>query len=395
MSLVNISVGPQHPALKEPINFTFTLDGENIVSADARIGYAHRGIEKGMERGNYVQGMFLTERICGICSHAHSMAYVLGVEKLMQLEVPKRAQYIRALLGELERLHSHLLWIGVAAHEVGFDTIFMYSWKDREVVMDLLEELSGNRVNYAVNIFGGVKRDYTKEQFDNVRAKVLSLKSRMKYYIDMATHEPSFIARFRDVGMLSHNKAIELGAVGPTARGSGVPVDHRVTDTFLIYDELKVNMIVEEGCDAMARYDVHARELLEAVKIIEQILDQIPEGPISVKYPRKVGPGESITRYEAPRGEDVHYLMADGSDKPFRYKVRAPTLANIPAVLEMFKNSHMADIPVIIASIDPCISCTDRAVLLADVYTGKPAMSWKELVAYSNRYYAENHGIKG
>ncbi|HNT29794.1 MAG TPA: nickel-dependent hydrogenase large subunit [bacterium] len=388
MGLVNIAVGPQHPALKEPINFSFQTDGERIVSADARIGYAHRGIEKGMEQNNYVQGLFLTERICGICSHAHSMSYVMAVEEAMKIEPPKRAQYIRCIVGELERLHSHLLWIGVAAHEVGFDTVFMYSWKDREVVMDILERLSGNRVNYAINIFGGVKRDIDAEQAKDILKKIEKLEKRLQYYIDIGEHEPSFVARFKDVGVLTSEQASSLGAVGPTARGSGVTVDHRKDDIFAIYHEIDFTVCIEQAGDALARYIVRARELVESCKIIRQLLEKMPEGEIKVKHPRKAGPAEVVARYEAPRGEDVHYLWADGSDKPFRYKVRAPTLAAIPATLEMFKNAHVADIPVIIASIDPCISCTDRAIALTDSRTGS-TMSWKELRDFSNRWYAD------
>jgi Ni,Fe-hydrogenase III large subunit len=166
----NVPIGPQHPALKEPGHFLITVDGEIVTNAVVRLGYAHRGIEKAVEGRNWFQNMYILERVCGICSHIHAMAYSLGVEKLAEVEVPPRAQAIRVLVAELERIHSHMLWVGVAAHEAGFDTLFMYSWRDRETVMDLLEMLSGNRVNYSVNLLGGVKCDVNAEIDDASRS---------------------------------------------------------------------------------------------------------------------------------------------------------------------------------------------------------------------------------
>jgi len=320
------------------------------------------------------------------------MAYVLAVEELMELEIPKRAQYIRCLIGELERLHSHMLWLGVLAHEVGFDTIFMYSWKDREIVMDILEKMCGNRVNYAINIFGGVKRDISKDEADDISEKIKTLKERLKYYLEVGEKEPSFTARLKNVGTLTKEQCSALGAVGPVARASGVKVDHRVTDTFSIYDELDVKISTAEEGDVLARYNVRINELLEACNIIEQILQNMPDGEIKVKAPRKVKEGEALSRYEAPRGEDVHYLRANGTMKPDRYKVRAPTLANVPPVLEMLKDAYVADIPVIIASIDPCISCTDRAIAVYDKKTGS-SLSWKQLRENGIDWYAKR-GIK-
>jgi NADH-quinone oxidoreductase subunit D len=386
MGLINIAVGPQHPALKEPIKFNFELDGERIINVDARVGYAHRGIEKGMEANTYTQGLYLIERICGICSHAHSIAFVEAVETLMEIEVPKRAEYIRCLIGELERLHSHLLWIGVLAHEIGFDTIFMYSWKDREVVMDTLEKISGNRVNYAINTFGGVKRDLGGDDIRAMLPKIKQLKERINYYLQVGQNEPSFIGRLKNVGILTKEQSTQLGAVGPTARAAGVPIDHRVTDTFSVYAELGVQICLEKEGDALARYFVRVRELMESCDIIERILTNIPSGEVKVKAPTKVKEGEAITRYEAPRGEDVHYLRANGTDKPDRYKVRAPTLANIPAVLHMLKDSYVADIPAIVASIDPCISCTDRAIALTDTHT-TTNISWEQLRQHGIEWY--------
>src|SRR5512146_2869809 len=177
-----ISIGPQHPALKEPGSFQFTVDGEIVTKAYVRLGYAHRGIEKAAEQRNYIQDLYLLERICGICSHIHAMSYCLAVEQLAHVEAPPRAQAIRVLVAELERIHSHFLWMGVSAHEAGFDTLFMYSWRDREQIMDLLESMTGNRVNYSANVLGGVKFDVTPAQAAAIRVQLDFLEQRTHHY---------------------------------------------------------------------------------------------------------------------------------------------------------------------------------------------------------------------
>src|SRR5512146_915760 len=216
-----VPIGPQHPALKEPGHFEFTVDGEIVTSATARLGYVHRGIEKGCEERNWVQTLYLLERVCGICSHVHATAYVLGVEKLAGVAVPPRAQAIRQLVAELERIHSHLLWVGVAAHEAGFDTLFMYSWRDRETVMDLLENLTGNRVNYSANVLGGVKCDVTDQHRDAILRGLDFLEERSQHYLKVVTEDETFLGRTRNVGTLTLEQAEILGSVGPTARASG------------------------------------------------------------------------------------------------------------------------------------------------------------------------------
>src|SRR5512138_3769457 len=211
-----ISIGPQHPALKEPGSFQFTVDGEIVTKAYVRLGYAHRGIEKAAENRNWIQTLYLLERICGICSHVHAMSYCLAVEQLAKVEVPARAQAIRVLVAELERIHSHLLWIGVSAHEAGFDTLFMYSWRDRETVMDLLEKLTGNRVNYSANILGGVKCDIDLEQATAILDGIAFLEERTKHYFDVLTNDSMFLQRTRGIAAMSRNQAEVMGALGPT-----------------------------------------------------------------------------------------------------------------------------------------------------------------------------------
>jgi membrane-bound hydrogenase subunit alpha len=387
---VRVPIGPQHPALKEPENFTLTLIGEKIVESSVRLGYNHRGIEKACEERNYIQDIYLIERVCGICSHSHSTCFVQAVEEILGAEVPKRALYIRTLIAELERIHSHLLWLGVAGHEIGFDTLLMYTWRDREVVMDLLAALTGNRVNYAINTVGGVRRDVTPEQVEQIRKAIDVLEERTKYYITVATEETTIIQRLSGVGLMSHEDALRLGAVGPTGRASGVERDIRKDDPYAAYADLDFNVVTDNHCDVYGRTLVRAGELMECYKMVRQVLDQLPEGPVTVKVPRRVPAGEAFSRYEAPRGEDVHYVRANGTDKPERVKIRAPTLANVQAVAHMLKDRYLADMPIVLAAIDPCFSCTDRVISVEGADGGeglRPRMTWGDLRAYSLDWY--------
>lgn len=388
-----IPFGPQHPALKEPEGFSLALKGEKIMGVGIRLGYNHRGIEKACESKNYIQAMYLIERVCGICSHSHATCFIQAVEEIAGLEVPKRALYIRTLIGELERVHSHLLWLGVAGHEIGFDTLLMYSWRDREVVMDILSKLSGNRVNYGINTIGGVRRDISPVDAKEVLKDMDILEDRTKYYIDIATKETTIIKRLSGVGKLSHEDALKLGAVGPTGRASGVDRDVRRDDPYAAYDELKFKVITSNENDVYGRTVVRVLELMESYKIIRQVIKNLPEGALAVKAPRKIPAGEAFGRYEAPRGEDVHYVKSNGTEKPERVKIRAPTLANVQAVRHMLKDRYLADMPIVIAAIDPCFSCTDRVIWTEDVDTKKKdMMDWHTLHHYSVEWHRK-HGI--
>lgn len=383
MRKVVIPIGPQHPALKEPECFNVTLSGERIMAFSARLGYNHRGIEKAVEDRTYVQAVYLMERICGICSHSHSSAFIQCVEEIAGLPVPKRAHYIRTIIGELERIHSHLLWLGVAGHEIGFDTLLMYSWRDREVVMDILAALTGNRVNYGLNTVGGVRRDISAAQARDILKALDTLEERTKYYITVATEEKTLIQRLSGVGVLSKEDAIRLGAVGPTARASGVDRDTRRDDPYAAYDELTFKVVTDTHCDVYGRAIVRMGELMESYSIIRQAVANLPEGPVAVKAPRKIPAGEAVSRYEAPRGEDVHYVKANGTEKPERVKVRAPTLANLQTVARMLEDRQLADLPIVIAAIDPCFSCTDRMISIAD---GKK-MTWEDVRKHGIDWY--------
>ncbi len=367
---IQIPIGPQHPALKEPISLRMTVDGEVIQNADLRLGYNHRGLERLAEEKTWVQNIYLMERICGICSHSHATCYVQGVEMLMDLIPPKRGLYIRTLVSELERVHSHLLWLGIAGHEAGFDSFFMYTWRDREIVMDLLEIISGNRVHYSINSIGGVRRDIDESQKKKILDSLDTLRERSLFYLKIGASEPTFVARLAGVGYLSKESAVALCAVGPTARASSITRDVRKDDPYAVYDEVPFDVGTADTCDVLGRTVVRVKELLESYKIIEFLMKNLPSGNITVKAPRKAKPNEVISRYEAPRGENIHYIISNGTDKPERLKVRAPTLGNYAATIEMLKSGFIADIPLIFAAIDPCICCAERSVELVDARSG-------------------------
>ncbi len=383
-----VPIGPQHPALKEPGHFEFAVDGEIVTDATVRLGYVHRGIEKAAEARNWTQNLYLVERICGICSHIHALTYSLGVEKLAEVDVPRRAQAIRVLVAELERVHSHLLWFGVAAHEAGFDTLFMYSWRDRETIMDILEALTGNRVNYSANVLGGVKFDVSPEQAKVILTGIDFLEERTKHYLTVATSDSMFLQRTRGIGTTRLRDAQRLGIVGPTARASGVIRDVRVDAPYAAYDDFPVQMVVETAGDLEARFVVRLKELFESFRLIREILDNLPAGDLQVKrFPRKIKVGEVISRVEAPRGEVFYYIRSTGGEQPDRLKVRTPTLCNMASVLSLSIGHHLADVPMLLVGIDPCFSCNDRGVTISGD-EGNGRWTWERLRQFGIDYYA-------
>ena len=359
-----VPIGPQHPALKEPAHFEFTLDGEIVTGATVRLGYVHRGIEKATQTMNWTQNLYLLERVCGICSHIHAQAYCLGVEHLAGVEVPARARVIREIIAGLERIHSHLLWFGVAAHEAGFDTLFMYSWRDRETVMDLLEVITGNRVNYSMNVLGGVKYDITPEQIEMILKGLDFLDDRVRHYLEVSTKDAMFLQRTRGIGVMTKEQAEELGALGPTARASGVVRDIRVDAPYGAYHEFPIEPIVETAGDLEARFILRLEEIRVTGVMIRQMLERLPEGELTTRMPRKVKAGETISRVEAPRGELFYYIRSAGGENPERIKIRTPTILNLASVIVSAVGHQFADMPMILAGVDPCFSCNDRAVVV-------------------------------
>lgn len=385
---VVIPIGPQHPALDEPASFTVTLNGEKVDSVVIGVGYNHRGLEKACESRTFIQDLYIIERVCGICSHAHTTAFCMAVEQLSGVAVPERAENIRLIVAELERLHSHLLWLGVAGHEIGFDTLFMYTWRDRERVLDLLADIGGNRVNYGINTFGGVRRDLTEQAIQNLRDTMDYLEGQINYYVKLATTEPTLKLRLSGIGTLSKEDALRFGATGPVLRAAGVADDIRVIEPYGAYKRFAVNVITDTHADVFGRTVVRLLEMLESIRLIRLCLDEMPDGPIAAKVPRRIPAGEVITRVEAPRGEDIHYVRSKGTDIPDRVRVRAPTEANWHGMQHMLKGEYLADVPISIAAIDPCYSCTDRAITLLNDEKSD-VTDWQTLRAEGIRFYRE------
>lgn len=354
-----IPIGPYHLALEEPYKIEVDCEGEKVVRAALTIGFNFRGIEWLAQRKNITKSIALMERVCGICSNVHSMTFCMALERIGGIEIPPRAAYIRMIVSELERLHSHFLWAGVAAELMGFQTLFMHIFRLRERVMDLLEAISGNRVNYSMNRVGGVNRDITcAEAVRDVARDALDVVSRS--LIPLCTTDRTVLARSRGVGRLSREDAAAYGAVGPVARASGIDVDLRRDDPYLAYRQLAFAVPTRPEGDVLARVVVRALEMVQSCAMVEQALQLMPAGPINVGDVYAVPAGEAVMRVEAPRGEVFYYVASDGSDTPTRVKVRTPSFLNIPTVAAMVMGSDLADVPLIQAAVDPCYSCTDR-----------------------------------
>jgi len=303
-----IAIGPQHPSLEEPIRFIFQVEGETVKDVELRLGFNHRGLEKAFESRTYAKNLYLAERICGICSDAHQLCYVQAVEKCAKItnDIPERAQYIRTILAELERIHSHLLWYGVLAHNTGFDTIFQFTWRDREIIMDILEEISGNRVNYAMHAIGGVRRDISTEQVAKIIPKLKKLRKRIVEHQKMMMKETSFVVRQKGIAPLTREEALSFCAVGPNARSCGINVDIRRDDPYAAYDQFSLDVpIVTEG-DIYSGLVIRLEESLAALDLAVEVLKTLPQGELRIKSPRRIPEGEGISRVEAPRGENIH-----------------------------------------------------------------------------------------
>jgi NADH-quinone oxidoreductase subunit D len=392
----NLYFGPIHPALKEPINFTFEIEGERIVNVKPNIGYNHRGLEKLLESKTWLQSGFVAEHICGICSGAHNGCCYQGVERIFGIEPPRRGLFIRTLVWELERIHSHLLWLGVMLHESGFDTVFMYCWRDRELTMDLFEEMSGRRVVYSMNTVGGVRRDITDSFLDKLKKYCNYLEERAKFYEDLITGDTTILARLQGVAPLSKSDAAGLSAVGPVARASGVKRDVRYEEPYAVYDESPFRIILREEGDALARTIVRIEEIKVSIDILRWIADKIPQGDYKIKFSpiTKAPENKAISRIEAPRGELFYYFKSDGGTTPSRVKVRTPTFANILPVVKMLEGQYIADIPIAVASIDPCIACCERVTLIDRRTENTTIVTMDQLRSYSKKYYKKAGGEK-
>jgi Ni,Fe-hydrogenase III large subunit/Ni,Fe-hydrogenase III component G len=381
-----LSIGPFFPTLEEPAYFKLFVEGEQVVGCDYRGFFSHRGIEKLTETVlDYNQVPFIAERICGICGFVHSGTYCMAVEQAAEIEIPPRAKYIRTIMMELERIHSHLLWLGLAAHYLGFDTVLMQSWRIREPIMWLVEAITGNRKTYGMNLVGGVRRDLDAEKCDKILATLATIESETTELVGAVVEDNSLKMRLEKVGILSNEDARLICVVGPTARGSGVAIDSRQDRPYLAYPDLDFKIAVRSAGDIWARTLVRAEETFTAIDLVRQMLQKLPPGELMAD----VGPipkwREGIGIAEAPRGEVCHYVLTGPDNRPYRWRVRASTYPQLQAIPRMLEKMSVADFPIIVGSIDPCFSCTER-VLTVDTTT-KQIRTYKksELLALSRR----------
>ncbi len=378
---VTIPIGPYHPLQEEPEFYQLTVEGERVTDIDVRIGYNHRGIEKLAETKSFDQIIFLVERICGICSTSHPFASVMAIEDIVGVEVPERALYIRTIIAELERLHSHLLWLGLAGHFLGYNTVFMWAWKYREVTLDIFEAVTGNRNNYAMFKVGGIRRDIDDDYIPKFIKDIDSLIPIIDMFKGAVLDDPVIHVRTKGVGILTKEEAINYSALGPTSRASGIPNDVRRDHPYAAYEKVKWNVITQKEGDVFAKVVVRILEMYESASIIKQCLKKMPKGPIDAKV-KDIPPGEGIGHAEAPRGEVFHYVKSDGSNSPARYKVRAPTYMNFPTFKATVIGETISDATIILAAIDPCYCCTERMVAI-DGKTKKQLLRAQDLIHMS------------
>jgi len=354
-----VPFGPQHPVLPEPIQLRITYEDEKVAEVVPVIGYGHRGIEKACELNEYPKNIFLCERVCGICSYQHSDTVSQVIEMLWPLDIPPRARYLRTIWAEMARCHSHLLWLGLFADAFGFESMFLQFWRIREKILDLLEMTAGHRVTQSVNVVGGVRRDINEEQKKTVLDSLADIRRLSNDLIRVLVNDYTVKNRTVGVGVMTKEQAISLGCAGPTLRGSGVSEDARLTK-YNAYGELNFEPIVEYEGDCYCRMQVRARELLQAIDLQVEALGKMPKGEIAVKVKGNPPANEAVFRTEAPRGELFYYGKGNGTRHLERIKIRTPTFANLPAVLIMLPGCQLADVPVNVHSLDPCISCTER-----------------------------------
>jgi len=359
MARINvIPFGPQHPVLAEPIHFDLVTEDETVVDAIPVIGYVHRGLEKLVEKKDFLEYTYVAERICGICGYMHGWGYCHTVEQVMGIEVPERAQYLRTIWGELSRINSHLLWLGVAADAMGFESLFMHSFRLREYVLNLIEATAGGRMIFGCVKIGGVRRDITDEVLRGIVARLGELEPQIREITDVFLKDYSVEHRLRGVGVISKEEAYQLGMVGPMLRASGVARDTRKIG-YGAYKDLAFEPVVETAGDCYARCAVRVREIFGSIDLVRQAVEKTPGGPIEVKV-KGTPKGEFFGRIEQPRGEVIYYVKGNGSKFLERFRVRVPTFANLPGMIKMLKGAQIADVPTLIVTVDPCISCTER-----------------------------------
>ena len=383
-----LNLGPQHPSTHGVLRIVLKLDGEKILGVDTVIGYLHRGTEKLAEDFTYTQIIPLTDRLDYLCQPSNNLAYVRAVEKLLGIEAPERAQYIRVMMAELSRISGHLLISGAMPMDLGAMTLLLYVMREREMVMDLLEMIAGQRMHTSFCRVGGVREDLPKGFDEKIKEFCKVFPQRIDDYERLVGGNRMFIQRTKGIGIISPEEAIDLGLGGPSLRGSGVDWDMRKDNPYEIYDRLDFNVIVREGGDCYDRWKCRIDEMRESVKMIEQCMEQMRDGPVKIDMPDvafpldkkevktsmetliyhfkvasegfKVPKGEVYASIEAPKGELGFYIISDGSGKPFRMKVRAPSFVNLQALDLMVGKGYLADMIAMLGSLDPVMAEVDK-----------------------------------
>lgn len=354
-----LPIGPLHVALEEPMYFRVSTEGERVKHVDITSGHVHRGMEALATKRNFFQNIVLTERVCSLCSNSHPFTYCMAIENLANIQVPVRAQYLRVMAEEIKRIASHLFNVAIMAHVIGYKSLFLHGMEVRELMQDIKETIYGNRMDLAANFIGGVKYDVDESLLSYTKTRLDRLVFHVNELIDIYQNDPLIITRTKGVGVLPREDAIRYGLVGPVARGSGIMMDLRRDAPYAIYPELMFNVITESGCDVHARAMVRLREAKESISIVQQVMRNLPSGERLARLP-KIPAGEAVARSEAPRGELFYYIRTDGSDIPTRLKWRVPSYMNWAALEVMMKDCAVADVSLIVNSIDPCVSCTER-----------------------------------
>lgn len=350
--------GPQHPVLPEPLQLKLVLEDERVVEAVPGIGYVHRGLEKLVEKRDFTQSVYVVERVCGICSIMHAQAFCQGIEKLLKLEVPERAKYLRVIWAEIHRMHSHLLYLGLMADAFGFESLFMQTWRLRERILDILEQTTGHRIMVSINTIGGTRRDLDEEMTRHILSEMNEIRKDFTSIEKVFKNDLTISKRLRGVGLLDQKKAYRLGCVGPVARASGIGQDMRMLG-YAAYGDLDFEPVVMHDGDSYARTMVRIREIYQSIDLVRQAIGKLPAGEFCAKVTGNPD-GDVVERLEQPRGEVYYFLRGDGTRQLKRLRLRTPTFAHLASLVAMLPGVTLADVPVVILSIDPCISCTER-----------------------------------
>ena len=358
-----LNMGPQHPSTHGVLRVILRLDGERVIDADLVIGYIHRGIEKLSENRDWTQIIALTDRTDYVAAATNNLGYCETVEKLMSLEVPRRARYIRTILAELQRMASHCIWLGTHAMDIGAMTVFLYALRERELILDLFEEYCGARLTYNSMRVGGLPLDIPPGWDRKVRAFCDIMASKVPEYEELLTNNRIWLERTRDIGVISGPDAIAIGLSGPPLRGSGVLRDVRKDEPYAAYDEFEFDIPLGSQGDTYDRYLVRMEEFRQSLRIIRQALDGLPEGPVMGKVPRLIKPpaGETYHAIESPKGELGYFIVADGkSMSPYRLRVRPPSFCNLQALRQLIRGHLVADVVALIGTIDIVLGEVDR-----------------------------------